>query len=440
MEKKQSSFNMGYEFNSYGDKVYIKADTSLAPQISQKNVQLTPDYSSYALKVEGGNAAVLNPENVDIQAMTMLGSQASVNNISLTKNEVGVYNVDFKVATSGLTDNPTKTSKGKDESKIHYVWYFVVTGTTNLSIRSTRSTKADNIVAKVPPGGPIKVGYNGDYAVSESTEDDSEPYNWVKVKGISDIKDKQNWKEDEEKDGWVPRIYVREDIKKTISMKRYDCIFIGFQRVNETTTRNASGSACTTWYSFATSNLQSTDVCPQTNGRWHVQVGPAVLDWEYPTNGTVGGKEEFTGFTKYIDVYLNVIKADKNKIQNRVLKCVVTNLKAHTFCYYPYDEYDKDYTRYEAPHFKSNYVVHALADVCPGVIDPGIVQTGIRYPNAYNESVVKESAMDFSVVEFYGGPNTNFGFTLSDYVLEKIIVNDDTITPNLRGKKMGITK
>lgn len=47
--------------------------------------------------------------------------------------------------------------------------------------------------------------------------------------------------------------------------------------------------------------------------------------------------------------------------------------------------------------------------------------------------------MDFSVIEFFGGPNTNFGFTLHDYRLEKIVVNDDTITPNTRGIDIEVT-
>lgn len=439
MGKKQSSFNMGYEFNSYGDKVYIKADTSLAPQISQKNVQLTPDYSSYALKVGGGNAAVLNPENVDIQAMTMLGSQASVNNISLTKNEVGVYNVDFKVATSGLTDNPTKTSKGKDESKIHYVWYFGATGTTNLTVRAARSKMA-NEVAKVSLGGAIKVEYSGDYIVSGPTEDDSEAYNWVKVRAINLIQNKKNWKEAEEKEGWVPRIYVREDIKKTIGMKKFNNIFVSWVRINEKTVNSKSGNACKQWCSFKTQDINSQEVCGQTNGRWHVQVGPSVLDWEYPTNGSLGREEELKGFIKYIDVYLSLKTPDKNKPQERILKCLVKGLKAHTFCYYPYDESDKNYKlNKDASFFKSTLVTRAMADVCPGIIDPGFVQTGIRYPNADNGSLVSEKNIDFSIIEFFGGPNTKFGFTLSDYLLEKIVVNDDTITPNTRGINVGDT-
>lgn len=436
MGRKQSSFNMGYEFSGHGDKVYIKADTYKAPQVSQENVQLTPDYSKFALKVEGGNAVVLNPENADIQAMTILGSQASVNNISLTKNVAGGYNAEFTVATSGLTDNPNPTSNAESNSETHDVWYFVVTGDSGLKVRSIRSTKDnDSIVGSVPSGGPIKVEYSGDSPVRGDTVDDSEDYNWVRVKFIPNEKNKKNWVESKEKKGWVPRKFIREDIKRTIDIKRYDSIFISFVRVNETITRNETGSACIRWYSFKTPNTESTDVCPKTNGRWHIQVGPAVLDWEYPTNGTLGQEEEFNGFNKYVDVYLT----DKNKIQNRVLKCVVTSLKAHTFYYYPYDEEDKNYERYEEPHFKSDFVTRALADMCPGVIDPGIVQTGIRYPNAHNGSVVKESSMDFSVIEFFGGPNTEFGFTLSDYLLDKVVVNDDTITPSLRGKKMGVT-
>lgn len=248
MGKKQSSFNMGYEFNNYGDKVYIKADTFTPPQVSQEHVQLTPDYSQYALKAEGGNPVVLNPDHGDTLAMTVLGSQASVNNISLTKGKIGAYNVEFEVATGGLTDNPVNTSQGGTEANIHYVWYFVVTGSTNLSVRSTRSTKEDNIVAKVPPGGPIKVEYSGDYSVRGLTEDDSPAYNWVKVKAISDIKNKKNWNEGEEKDGWVPRHYVREDIKRTIDMRKYSNLLVSLKRVNETTITYIQKEPCGLWF------------------------------------------------------------------------------------------------------------------------------------------------------------------------------------------------
>lgn len=86
--------------------------------------------------------------------MTVLGSQASVNNTSIKKNEAGVYNVDFKVATSGLTDNSNSTAKAANASKIRYVWYFVVTGGSGLKVRSIRSTKDNNsIVGSVPSGG-----------------------------------------------------------------------------------------------------------------------------------------------------------------------------------------------------------------------------------------------------------------------------------------------
>ncbi len=84
---------------------------------------------------------------------------------------------------------------------------------------------------------------------------------------------------------------------------------------------------------------------------------------------------------------------------------------------------------YDESHFKSDYVTFASATVIAG-----LVQTGIRYPNADNESVVSEKNMDGSIIEFYGGPNTDFGFTLSEYSLVEIVVNDDKTT---RGKKMG---
>ena len=91
----------------------------------------------------------------------------------------------------------------------------------------------------------------------------------------------------EEKDGWVPRRYVREDIKRTIDMRRYRNLFVSLVRVDGTG-KQENKNACETWYSFGNANLASTDICPQTNGRWHVQVGSGVLDWEYPDDGLVG--------------------------------------------------------------------------------------------------------------------------------------------------------
>lgn len=63
----------------------------------------------------------------------------------------------------------------------------------------------------------------------------------------------------------------------------------------------------------------------------------------------------------------------------------------------------------------------------------GLVQTGIRFPNASNGAVVALNAIDGSVIEFDGGRLTDFGFKLSDYSLNCVEVNYETQT---RGEDM----
>jgi len=255
------------------------------------------------------------------------------------------------------------------------------------------------------------------------TEDDSEDLKWVKV--VCEV-------DGTEKEGWVPRIYVREDKKRVVMFNEvynYSKILLSWVRKGETEVNEKQVNAFHKWYAFEFKDPKSKEVCPKTDGRWRVQVGPSVLDWEYPLEGTLGQKEEFTGFSKYIDVYLSLKEPDKTKPRERVLKCIVWGLKAHTFHQYEYEDKWKNYQMYDESHFKSDFVTSASAAVIAG-----FVQTGIRYPNADNESVVSEKNTDGSIIEFYGGPNTDFGFTLSEYSLVEIVVNDDKTT---RGKKMG---
>lgn len=68
---------------------------------------------------------------------------------------------------------------------------------------------------------------------------------------------------------------------------------------------------------------------------------------------------------------------------------------------------------------------------------PGLIQTGIRYPNAINDAVFKLENVDGSVVEFDGGLETDFGFELSDYILDEIEVNYENSTRGVRMKDLG---
>lgn len=145
MNNRKSSYQIGNQFNGNGDTVYVKADTIEVPPISQKNVQLMPDYSSHVLKAIGGNPNALNPDNVDVSMNKMLGATTSVNYVTLAKSEKdGNYTASIKVASStGFIANSYPTNiKGKSNPTMGKLDYFAITKESNLSIREDCSVNA----------------------------------------------------------------------------------------------------------------------------------------------------------------------------------------------------------------------------------------------------------------------------------------------------------
>lgn len=432
MRDKISSFQMSSQFNGHGDTVYLKADTVKIPLVDQDDITLTPDYSQYALYAVGGVPVVLDPQNIDIFLNRMLGARSALNQAILTKGGPGGgYAATFRIATRGFTDGSYPVVKPREkEAVVGSVWYFVVTGSSNLIVKRTRTTKKDReyILALLAPGERIKVVTINRNIVKSSAEG----YEWVKVLCKPSEGYKQEGDGDGEIEGWAPRIYVREDrarVQMFNEIYNYSKMVISYiKKGDETKTKiKTTKNIFETWYSFK--DADPTKQCPNVNGKWKVAVGPAILDWEYPINGTLGQEDEFKGFSKYIKVKLHLKEsgADASKPYERIMECIVTDVKAHSFHYYPYFD-ETDLSADDALRFSSEFVDAAIATA-----KPGLVQTGIRYPYAGNGDVVSLDHMDGSVIEFCGGAKTDFGFTLSDYMLEEIEVNYEHGT---RGKKM----
>lgn len=186
---------------------------------------------------------------------------------------------------------------------------------------------------------------------------------------------------------------------------------------------------CENWYIASGSDNPNAKTkypkkCPKINGRWAVAVGPGILDPEYDNDGGLTD-DDIKPFSKCIKVQLQLkkqFKASKSRPRLRTLECHVLDLKAHSYNKYPYGK-DK-----KGSKFKSDYVTYAKTKP---VIKNGIVQTGIRYPNASNESVVAFDNRDGSIIEFCGAELDGLGFKLDEYELLYIESNYETKT---RGK------
>lgn len=441
MGKKKSSFHMGNQFNGYGDTVYLKAEPVKAAPVSQEDVKLTPDYSKEALAAAGANPAVLNPGNMDEATQTMLGAQTSLNYVEVTKSGEGSCQAGFKIAAGGFADASYATYKPNSKPvRIDYRMCFSVTQTANLKIKTRRTThdgalqndgsrNSEYLIALIPSGQQIlAVTENGDLACGR-TEDDTDSYEWVKVMCIAEF-DNEKGKKGEMVEGWAVRQYVREDGPREVLFNElfdYSNMAVIYTRLNDNKEIVEKRNVFDSWYTFQ--NRNSPDICRKTYGKWNVAVGPGVLDWEYPVYGECTA-EEMKGFSKCIKVHLTLkdeYTSDPNKSQRQILECYVKDIKAHSFHRYPYRDSNKKKSL-PPEHFISDFVSDASANVTCG-----LVQTGIRFPNASNGAVVALNMIDGSVIEFDGGRLTDFGFKLSDYSLNCVEVNYETQT---RGEDM----
>lgn len=102
MNKNQSSFHMGNEFNGYDETRYLKGTEPRhhAP-VSQEKVQLMPDFGIHLLKMLGGIPTIINPGNSEPMLLAMLGSMPGMTKVVLTKDEyTGTYTYNFNVISN----------------------------------------------------------------------------------------------------------------------------------------------------------------------------------------------------------------------------------------------------------------------------------------------------------------------------------------------------
>lgn len=137
------------------------------------------------------------------------------------------------------------------------------------------------------------------------------------------------------------------------------------------------------------------------DGKYLVAVAPKILIPDYPDDGKIWD-DDFANVPHDIEVVL------ENKVtgEKKVIECVVTDIKAHSYNKYP------DGHGYNT------------GDIVSYDIENGLIQTGIAYPKSYNGSKDKACSiqnMDASIIEFVG---TTVDFKVDDYKLKKIIIKE----------------
>lgn len=415
---------MGNQFNGYGDTVYLKGDMVKLPTISQDNVTLTPDYSQYALSATGGNPTALNPESINETINMMMGAVSSLNQATITKNSSdGSYAASFSVSSQGfIADSYSimrNTTKNTTEGKLDY---FAVTTNSNLNIREERSEKSD-ILGTVEIGGSFQVITLGGTIVTGPDDDDSSKPKWVKATNGT-------------VEGWVSEPFIREDKKSELKLSTYGLdknidIKVNFK---DSTSVTESGIPSEKW--FMVGGGQYAGNCKKVDEKWCVAVGPAIFDSKYSEKGLCYASD-IKPFSKFIKVHLRH-KTTGVEITKEFCIC---DIKAHTFNRYPYNNADRNaklLSQKGADFFKSETVDNVKIN--PGVRS-GVVQTGIRYVNADNGTVVariKKTAttdevnnMDFSIIEFCGDTMSDKAL-FSKYELVSIETNYEKST---RGKR-----
>ena len=136
-----------------------------------------------------------------------------------------------------------------------------------------------------------------------------------------------------------------------------------------------------------------------TEGRYKIAVAPKIIDYNYPDNGKIWGND-FTNFSNKI----NLVLEEKNTGERKIIECIVTDYKAHS------------YNKYPDGH---SYIT---GDTASFNIENGLIQTGISYPNSVNaekSEACSPRTMAGSVIEFAGH---EVDFKINDYRLKAIVI------------------
>ena len=137
-------------------------------------------------------------------------------------------------------------------------------------------------------------------------------------------------------------------------------------------------------------------------GRYKVAVGPKIIDPNYSNEGRI-----WTDDFKDLPHVLKVVLEHEETGGEKVIECVVSDYKAHTYNTYPEQH----------PNVSDD---KAVFDV-----ESGLLQTGIAYPNSWNADNTSGFAgnnIDGSIIEFAG---QELDFNCGEYVLVDLIVLDD---------------
>lgn len=130
-------------------------------------------------------------------------------------------------------------------------------------------------------------------------------------------------------------------------------------------------------------------------GRYKIAVGPKILDPFYPDNGKLW-HDDFENWSQQIDILLE----NKYTGAQKLIECVVVDVKAHTYNIYPKD----------------------TGETASFNVESGLIQTGIAYPNSSNTLSFARDTISGSVIEFAGH---DIDFKIDDYMLLNIfLVNE----------------
>jgi len=131
------------------------------------------------------------------------------------------------------------------------------------------------------------------------------------------------------------------------------------------------------WAMFGSGRYYPQEVGRGIERRLNVAVGPRIVDYTYSNCGRLQ-KAEFLVFAKRLDVVLKL----KETGEERIIRCIVHDIKAHSYNQYP----------------------HNTGTTANFDVENGVVQTGIAYPNRSGGGAVNTvpDHSDSSIIEFCG--------------------------------------
>jgi len=279
--------------------------------------------------------------------------------------------------------------------------YFVINKLSNFRIRSSTSEEnEDNVIKLLPPGRGLKVVLPlNEIKVGKTT--------WIEVY-TDKTKTQTGWGN---KSNIYPDLPIEHLFREHPTRDYRDITGIFTEKnaddVLEVNTKTLD--YVKNWGAPGKGKKYPQTQNKDERGRFRVAVAPKILYPDYPSNGAVDD-DDFNGFSKDITVHLKNIKGG----DDRIVPCVVYDLKAHSYEYYP--------------HGHNNPTLHPDTE---GYVEvpSGLVQTGIAYPkssNAVLDLACSSEHMNGTVVEFCSHVVDDFECT--DYELIKIMSNEEKHT------------